>query len=75
MAVFNISRIHTQWGIFRVSGLWSTPTEIEPKVVVDIDVLELMGTDGWVVLDKNNVKVVDLIQQITPTLQAHLQET
>jgi hypothetical protein len=66
MKKFNISRINTPLGIFRITGLWDT-TQI---AAMKINLIEQMGTDGWVLLD--NAKIVHLISELMPILQAHL---
>jgi len=63
---FEISRIHTPLGIFRVSG------EVSDQNTLAISQLEIMGTDGWLFLDIQSKKVVNLIKQLEPHLQAHL---
>jgi len=64
---FNISRINTPLGIFRVRGLWC-----KDNLTLDIDSIELMGTDGWVLLNQSSANVIQLINELTPTLFAHL---
>jgi len=64
---FEISRIHTPLGIFRVSG------EVSDKNALAISQLEIMGTDGWLFLDIQSKKVANLIQQLEPHLLTHLQ--
>jgi hypothetical protein len=68
MKKFNISRINTPLGIFRITGLWDT-TQI---AAMKINLIEQMGTDGWVLLDNSNAKIVHLISELMPILQAHL---
>ena len=64
---FEISRIHTPFGIFKVSG------EVSGQNDLAISQLEIMGTDGWLFLDIQSKKVDNLIKQLEPHLQAHLQ--
>lgn len=64
---FEISRIHTPLGIFRVSG------EVSDQNTMAISQLEIMGTDGWLFLDIQSAKVANLIKQLEPHLLAHLQ--
>ncbi|TMP83123.1 hypothetical protein CWB73_02680 [Pseudoalteromonas phenolica] len=64
---FEISRIHTPLGIFRVSG------EVSDQNTMAISQLEIMGTDGWLFLDIQSAKVANLIKQLEPYLLAHLQ--
>jgi len=67
---FNISRINTSLGIFRVSGLWYY--ESLESFKIDIDSIEIMGTDGWVMLNQSSDDVINLIKELTPILLAHL---
>lgn len=69
MEVFNVSRIHTAFGIFRISGLWSNHNIVD----INIHSIEVLSTDGWVLLDQSSINVMTLMSNITPTLQAHLQ--
>ena len=64
---FEISRIHTPLGIFRVSG------EVYDQNTLAISQLEIMGTDGWLFLNIQSKKFVNLIKQLEPHLLAHLQ--
>jgi hypothetical protein len=66
--VFNVSRIQTAFGIFRISGIWSNHNIAD----INIHSIELMGTDGWVLLDQSSINVITLMSNITPTLQTHL---
>jgi hypothetical protein len=65
---FNISRINTTVGILRISGLWDA-NNIE---LFTINFMELMGTDGWMLLDHSSDKIMALITELTPMLQSHL---
>jgi hypothetical protein len=69
---FNISRINTPLGIFRVSGLWSY--ENIPALHINIDSIEVMGTDGWVLLNQSSDHVIELVKELTPILIIHLQK-
>jgi hypothetical protein len=42
MKEFNISRIDTDFGAFRISGLW----DVNRLAALTIHSIELMGTDG-----------------------------
>jgi len=63
---FEISRIHTPLGIFRVSG------DVSDQNDLAISQLEIMGTDGWLSLDIQSKKVVNLMKQLKPHLLTHL---
>ena len=63
---FEISRIHTPLGIFRVSG------DVSNQNTLAISQLEIMGTDGWLFLDIQSAKVANLIKQLEPHLLTNL---
>ncbi|UJF22911.1 hypothetical protein [Shewanella sp. OMA3-2] len=67
---FNISRINTDFGIFRLSGIWQG--ESIDTSSVDVTMIEIMGTDGWVLLHQLNDMTIKLINDLTPTIHAHL---
>ena len=70
MQFFNISRINTDLGIFRVSGDWCFKNpEIEN---ITIKSIEVMGTDGWVLLNETSEKNSQLINNLLPLLLSHL---
>ncbi|KGJ89428.1 hypothetical protein [Thalassotalea sp. ND16A] len=68
---FNISRINTDLGTFRISGFCSNVNLETSKI--DISSIEIMGTDDWVLLNQTSDNVINLIKELTPTLLAHLQ--
>ena len=70
MQLFNISRINTDFGIFRVSGDWCSE---KPEVgSISIKSIEVMGTDGWVLLNKTSEKNFHLTNNLLPLLLSHL---
>ncbi|MBQ4800205.1 hypothetical protein J8L73_13835 [Pseudoalteromonas sp. MMG006] len=70
MQFFNISRINTDFGIFRVSGdRCLNKPEIESLTIKSI---EVMGTDGWVVLNTTSESNSQLINNLQTLLLAHL---
>ena len=71
MQSFNISRISTDSGIFRISGLWRCGSLNAPKV--EVTIIEIMGTDGWVLLNQSSDKVINLIKDLIPIIHAHLE--
>jgi len=71
MNKFTISRLNTELGTFRISGTCSNENLTVAKV--EIKLIEMMGTDGWVLLNQSSGKVIDLIKEIMPILQTHLQ--
>ncbi|NRA72724.1 MAG: hypothetical protein HRU24_17085 [Gammaproteobacteria bacterium] len=70
MQIFNVSRINTDFGIFRVSGdWWFNQPEVES---INIKSIEVMGTDGWVSLNKTSERNSQLINNLLPLLLSHL---
>ena len=67
---FTISRINTEHGTFRFSGLWE-PENVEVSNL-EVNSIEIMGTDGWVLLNQSSDKTVNLITILIPMLQAQL---
>jgi hypothetical protein len=67
---FNISRINTPLGIFRVSGFWCNKRLATSTM--DIDSIEIMGTDGWVLLNQSSASFVRIINELTPIFLTHL---
>lgn len=70
MTEFTISRLHTEQGIFRLSGLWQAASQATPELTVTR--IEIMSTDGWALLDQDNDKVRELIADLQPVLHDHL---
>ena len=70
MKPFNISRINTDKGIFRISGLYEPSNNFNEELVVNS--IEVMGTDGWVMLNQSSSEVIQLINNLAPTLLNHL---
>ncbi len=70
MVYFNISRINTDFGIFRVSGYWCFKNPDLENIKVKS--IEIMGTDGWVLLNITSETNVQLINNLMPLLLAHL---
>ncbi|AZQ84729.1 hypothetical protein EKO29_12410 [Colwellia sp. Arc7-635] len=70
MKNFTISRIDTDLGIFRVSGLWCNK-KIAP-LPLDITLIEVMSTDGWHLLNRSTDEVIILLENLTPILLVHL---
>lgn len=68
MPTFNITRLHTKQGIFRLKGTqgYNQPEKITIKEI------EILGTDGWVILDLNNKKVLNLITSLHNEIIQHL---
>lgn len=70
MQVFNISRLHTDCGIFKLSGTvhWS----VQPYLI-EYQQAYFMGTDGWCALDLSNPHAVARLANIQPQVLLHLQ--
>lgn len=70
MKFFNISRLNTYFGIFRVSGDWcSEKLEVEN---MNIKSIKVMGTDGWVMLNKTSESNSQLINSLLLLFLSHL---
>jgi hypothetical protein len=70
MQLFNVSRINTDLGVFRVSGVWCFK---QPEVEnISLKSIEVMGTDGWVLLNKTSESNSQLINDLLPLLLSHL---
>ena len=72
MAAFEISRIHTHRGIFKVCGEWRRQGSAGGPVLESVSELEMMGTDGWVALRLEDDTVKALLDELTPVLLFHL---
>ena len=70
MQPFHISRINTEFGIYRVSGQWHTNI---PKVEeIHLKSIDVMGTDGWVSLNITCDRHSKLINNLLPLFLSHL---
>ncbi|KGJ86754.1 hypothetical protein [Colwellia psychrerythraea] len=67
---FIISRINTSLGIYRISGYWGHEDEEDGKI--DVSSIEVMGTDGWVLLNHTSDNVMNIISALRPALTKHL---
>ncbi|WDD97048.1 hypothetical protein [Thalassomonas actiniarum] len=74
MLPFHISRIHTAQGIFRLSGYWQGQCRQQPVARLEVEAIEILGTDGWQALASACRKSDDLLGQLKPELLRHLQE-
>ncbi|WP_434341080.1 hypothetical protein [Motilimonas cestriensis] len=73
MVQFSISRLHTSQGIFRLTGYHSCHDPVNPESVqIEVESIDVMGTDGWVALDIKASKTQQLLQQIDPEIVSHL---
>lgn len=68
---FNISRINTDLGIYRISGLWCDERLEASKIYIES--IEVMGTDGWALLNLSHDDIINLSKELTPRIIAHLQ--
>lgn len=74
MQVFNISRLTTERGIFRIAGklTMNMPNStVQPPI--HITSLEIMGTDGWQALDIIADSLQPLLNELTSLVIEHLQ--
>lgn len=71
MLYFTISRIDTEWGIFRAAGAWQQGNAVTAQII--IDAIDIMGTDGWIALNLSSESVMNLIADLTAPILAHLQ--
>lgn len=67
MALFNISRLTTHYGTFKLTVKYE-----EKSAFVEVTSIDMMGTDGWVPLTLNHSKTSKLIKQLQPELLNHL---
>ncbi|QQX80690.1 hypothetical protein JK628_02090 [Shewanella sp. KX20019] len=73
MEVFNISRITTAEGIFKISGETSVSQSDNKELhSVHITALAIMSTDGWQALDVSVDSVQRLIAKLNSPILCHL---
>ncbi|WP_372870991.1 hypothetical protein [Shewanella sp.] len=65
---FHITRLHTQAGIFRLSGEMNSIAPISIRYTV----ADFMSTDGWRALDLASDAAKTVLAQITPEVLCHL---
>ncbi len=73
MQVFNISRLTTEKGIFRIAG--SSAVNMPNGAVqptIHITSLEIMSTDGWQALDISADSLQPLLNELTSPVIEHL---
>lgn len=73
MQVFNISRLTTEKGIFRIAG--SSAVNMPNGAVqppIHITSLEIMSTDGWQALDISADSLQPLLNELTSQVIEHL---
>ncbi|WOT05507.1 hypothetical protein [Shewanella youngdeokensis] len=71
MEVFNISRITTPKGIFRLAGIAdNTPNA---TTLISVTSLDILSTDGWQALAVSTDSVQAIIQSIQLQIIDHLQ--
>ena len=68
--LFNISRLNTDFGIFRISGQWCSQSPTANNITLKS--IEIMGTDGWVLLNKTSESNSQLVTNLLPVLLSHL---
>mgnify|MGYP000447742346 CR=1 FL=1 len=67
---FTINRITTNFGIFKVKGVWCSKYENIDSV--EITSLLIMGTDGWVRISHQYEENAQCIETLLPALLLHL---
>ena len=73
MQVFNISRLTTEKGIFRIAGSLAVNMPngaVQPPI--HITSLEIMSTDGWQALDISADSLQPLLNELTSPVIEHL---
>jgi len=73
---FNISRLNTALGIFRISGVSDSESLASSKIEitkVEVTKFEIMGTDGWVLLNRSSENINGIINELMPSIKTHLQ--
>ncbi|MBQ4876590.1 hypothetical protein J8M21_05115 [Pseudoalteromonas luteoviolacea] len=65
MMEFSISRFESTLGIFKVLGNCQSPDKIE------VLKLEMMSTDGWVLMDMHQATTQKIINQLITELRNH----
>ncbi|NQY64054.1 MAG: hypothetical protein HRT38_10045 [Alteromonadaceae bacterium] len=68
---FTITRLHTKQGIFRLKGMQDN----DPPEKIAITKIEILGSDGWVLLDLNHDKIINLIADLHDGIIQHLTQT
>jgi len=63
---FSISRLHTSQGVFRLEGVLPSLGE------VSITKIEILGTDGWLLLALSDSKVMSLCDNLHGEILLHL---
>jgi hypothetical protein len=65
--------MNTDFGTFRLSGEWNN-TNFEAPVFT-FESIEIMDTDGWVLLDQSKDQVSVMVEKLIPYLLVHLRLT
>ena len=68
MKPFNISRLHTDFGIIKAQGFWA----FDSIVSVQLTILKQLSSDGWVELDTSHPANNQFIAKISPLVHQHL---
>lgn len=68
MEKFNISRLNTAYGVFRIVGVKNTNNY--PDLTVNS--IDMMGTDGWETLDITSESVIALVEKLNDDINEHL---
>ncbi|KZN48441.1 hypothetical protein N476_21455 [Pseudoalteromonas luteoviolacea H33] len=62
---FSISRFESTLGIFKVLG------NCQPAGKIEVLRLEVMGTDGWILMDMHQAMTQKIINQLITELRNH----
>jgi hypothetical protein len=73
MKEFEITRIDTKFGAFKVAGQWGDKND--EANMLKISFLAIMSTDGWSELGLLSDSTLELINQIQSQLIEHLTST
>ena len=71
MKSFTVSRLNTAQGTFKIVGLFEPKNKL--TLTIKITSIEMMGTDGWVLLDQTNITVINLINRLHSPISNYLQ--
>ena len=71
MKPFTVSRLNTEQGTFKITGLFEPKNRL--TFTIKITSIEMMGTDGWVLLDQTNITIINLINHLHSPISNYLQ--
>ena len=71
MKPFTVTRLNTTQGTFKIAGLFEPKNKL--TFTIKITSIEMMGTDGWVLLDQTNITIINLINHLHSPISNYLQ--